>query len=64
MEEVKSLSMEVHLPDIYFEFTSEDFSVAPHLVKEKGQYLCDLWETKRMLHMIYTRHHIIKCHTP
>ena len=48
MQSVKSLSTDLNFPDIYFEFTSEDFSVAPNNIREEGQHLCDLWETKRM----------------
>ena len=48
MQSVKSFLSEMDLPDIYFEFTSDDFCVAPRRIIEHGKELCDLWETKRM----------------
>ena len=48
MLSVKSFSSAMNLPDIYFEFTSDDFSVAPRRIIDHGAPLCDLWETKRI----------------
>ena len=73
MESLKFCSSDVNVLDIYFEFTSDDFHVAPNQIREEGQHLCDLWETKRMFrisgfmqdviwHTIYTKPHIIKGH--
>ena len=36
------------LPDIYFEFTSNDFAVSHRKVREEVQHLSDIWETERI----------------
>ena len=48
MDKVKSVSCERNLVDLYFEFTSKDFSVAANEVRQKGQHLCDRFQTRRM----------------